>query len=796
MHKRSAVLCLCAAILVAWLCIHLDTTPAPVNPEPADSAFSEPRAMAHLREIAKAPHSIGTPGNAAVRNYIVNTCAQLGLDTSIQHATTVNRAWGGVTAANVYNIVARLKGSNSSKTLLIAAHYDSEPNTPGAGDDGSGCAAMLETIRALKAGTPLKNDVLFLFTDGEEGGLLGADAFVRDNPLLKEVGMMLNFDARGNAGRSLIAETNDGNGWVIDGYARSHSHHNASSLNYEIYKLLPNNTDYTPFKAAGVPGLNSAVIEGFVHYHSMTDVPARFDPNSLQEEGDNMLAGARYFGNLDIRDTKAPDRSYFNLIGGWFIHYPASLNLYFLVLTNILLVIGGVIGFRARQVRLRGLLVGFLAFPLTGLILYYLSSWTLGGIRSTTPLYLGYYSNTYHPYYFYFALTALAVAVFALIWRWLLSRFSMASLLAGTLIILVALLDGLYFLIPTAIFFLCFPLLVLLTGGIFSFFRRSGSPGSPSTAARSGPPSIPAAAPDSLFSPTTAPAARRLSTSPLTALGLLIPALLFLAPTCFLFFVVFDLQPQAAVAAALVTLPLACALPLLSIVLRETRWWLPAGAFTLFAVSLVLGLLHHSGPAGEPVKSNLNYIVDADSSKARWVSLMPATDRWNKPFFLQAKKIPPEAIVPGGLYGLPQVLTNDAPMTDIPVPTITILKDTLAGGQRIVTLHFQARDANSVRIRFDADVENILVAGREPVDNPMFKRQFSGPYRSFSYEGLPADGFDLTLQLDPNTKLKLSTITRFIGLPSIQPFNGFPPDAIPGPVGYSNATVVIKRGAL
>jgi len=787
MSKRPAIICLLAAILIAWLAIHLDTTPARVDPNPVDTAFSESRSMAHMREIAKAPHPIGTPANAAVRRYIVNTCAQLGLDTSIQRATTANRVRNGVVASSVYNIVARLKGTGSSKTLLIAAHYDSQPNAIGAGDDGSGCAAMLETIRALKAGTPLKNDVLFLFTDGEEEGLLGAEAFVRDYPLLKEVGMMLNFDARGDAGPSLIAETNEGNGWVIAGYARSKTHHNASSLNYEIYKLLPNSTDYTPFKAAGIPGLNSGIIDGFVHYHSMTDRPDDFDPNSLQEEGDNMLAGARYFGNVGIRDTKTPDHTYFNIIGGCFVHYPAAANIYFLILTNILLIIGLVMGFSAKQVRFRGLLVGFLALPLTLLICYYLSHWTLGGIRSATPLYLGYYANSYHPYYFYFALAALGVTVYTLIWRWLLSRFSMPSLLAGALVILVALLDGLYLLIPTAIFFLCFPLLVLLTGGIFSFFRRAGSPGNPSAAGS------PAAISDTRFSPSAAPVARRLSTSPLTALILGIPAILFLAPMCFLFFVVFDLQPQAAVVPALIALPLTCALPLLCVVIRETRWWLPAGAFVLFVISLTLGLVINRHTPEEPIKSNLNYIIDADSSKARWVSLIPTADRWNKQFFPQGKKVSPETIVPGGIYGLPQILTGDAPMAAQSMPQITILKDSTDGNQRILSLHFQARGANSVQIRFDAGINSILVAGRKPLQN---SRQEPAPYRRLEYFGIPTEGFDLDLQLDPKEKLKLSTITRFIGLPHIQSFTGYPPGTIPGPEGYSNATIVIKRVTL
>src|SRR5258708_39122111 len=180
MYKQSPIVYLFAAILLAWLCIYLDTTPARVNPEPGTGEFSEPNAMGHLQAIAKAPHSTGTPSNAAARAYILNNCAALGLDTAIQHATSVIPQGRGVVAANVYNIIDRIKGSVSSKAVLIAAHYDSQPNAGGAGDDGSGCAAMLETARALKAGRPLKNDVIFLFSDDEEDGLLGAFAFVRE----------------------------------------------------------------------------------------------------------------------------------------------------------------------------------------------------------------------------------------------------------------------------------------------------------------------------------------------------------------------------------------------------------------------------------------------------------------------------------------------------------------------------------------------------------------------------------------------------------------------------------------
>lgn len=56
------------------------------------------------------------------------------------------------------------------------------PTGPGAADDASGAAILLKTARALKSETPLRNDVIFLFTDGEETGLFGAKTWDATTP--------------------------------------------------------------------------------------------------------------------------------------------------------------------------------------------------------------------------------------------------------------------------------------------------------------------------------------------------------------------------------------------------------------------------------------------------------------------------------------------------------------------------------------------------------------------------------------------------------------------------------------
>ena len=141
-----------------------------------------------------------------MRDHLVGQLRALGLDPQVQTATVARHEpkWRGpAVAATVKNIVARLKGTANTRAVMLAAHYDSVPSGPGASDDGSGTVTLVETARALKAGPPLRNDVIFLITDGEELGLLGAQAFVSEHPWVKDGGLVLNFEARGACGPSL-----------------------------------------------------------------------------------------------------------------------------------------------------------------------------------------------------------------------------------------------------------------------------------------------------------------------------------------------------------------------------------------------------------------------------------------------------------------------------------------------------------------------------------------------------------------------------------------------------------------
>ena len=288
----------------------------------------------HVSVIAKKPHPIGSAANRETRDYIVSYFESLGLETEVQKTTVVyrhpTRPNRSTIIGNVENIIARLPGRSGVNLegpgdLVLMGHYDSRPLTPGAGDDASGTAAIMEAARIMSSGPTPAHDVVFLINDGEEMGLLGAQGFFRQHPLAKNAGLVLNFEARGSYGASMMFETSSNNAWLTDELIKSTPDLMASSLSYEIYRQMRNDTDMSISKGEGVPGLNFAFTAGLFDYHAMTDNAENLDTNSLAHQANNVLATAQHFANLEEWQSAGGDRTYFNLWRGALVSYSQGM---------------------------------------------------------------------------------------------------------------------------------------------------------------------------------------------------------------------------------------------------------------------------------------------------------------------------------------------------------------------------------------------------------------------------------------------------------------------------------------
>lgn len=354
MHDRGwqTAIAIAWVVSIAWLAIELQKPPSALAANAPEDMFSAARAQKHVVEIAQAPHPTGSAEAKRVRDVLLRELTYLGLKPQVQIPRDP--------ASPVRNVVARLAGTGprGKKALMLCAHYDSVAAGPGAGDNASGVAVVLETLRALKNGPPLERDVIVLLDDGEEDGLLGAVIFVEEHPWAKQVGVVINVDARGNTGPSIMFETSDDNGWLVHQYSQAIPHPLATSVSMEVYHRLPNSTDLTIFKRAGMAGLNFAFSAGLAYYHTSEDTPENLDPRTLQHQGENALAIARRLGQVDLDTPKGADVIYASILSRFVLSYPMKWAVPLALVAACCFLIVLSIGLRTRRLVLADVVAG------------------------------------------------------------------------------------------------------------------------------------------------------------------------------------------------------------------------------------------------------------------------------------------------------------------------------------------------------------------------------------------------------------------------------------------------------
>jgi hypothetical protein len=333
--------------LIAVLALIVTITAMRLNGPPPGPPAS--RAFAILTELLReeVPHPVESPANRVVRDRVIEHFRLLGYSPVIQRAYSCGKRHR---CATVENIV--VLPSATGDIVLGVAHYDSVAAGPGASDDGTGVATILECARVLR-NERFTNPIGFLITDGEEVALLGAEAFVRD-PVSARVRAIVNVESRGTSGPSFLFETSKDNRDLVPLFNKL-SRPITTSLFYTVYTLLPNDTDVTVFKRAGKICVNFAAIGGVENYHKRSDDLAHVDKRTLQHHVDNALSMLRALASADLHRMRRGNDVYFDVLGFFVVWWPEQWTIW-IALASLVVLIVSMRGVSPREIAISALL--------------------------------------------------------------------------------------------------------------------------------------------------------------------------------------------------------------------------------------------------------------------------------------------------------------------------------------------------------------------------------------------------------------------------------------------------------
>jgi hypothetical protein len=333
------------ALLAILFAIQVRQTapPTPLGVDADQGVFSAGRARDELSNLLgdETPHPVGSAANRAVKERLIARLTELGLQPEEQR--TIGCAAEGATCAQVENVLAAIPG-RTADTIMLMAHYDSVPNAPGAGDDGAAVAALLEMTRIVQSGAPYRNTILLAFTDAEEAGLLGAEAFFAESPAARGVKVVINLEGSGSSGPVYLLRTGPASGQLMAAFRDVAPHPVAQSFTEEIFKRMPNDTDFSVSLRAGLPGIDFAFAGERNHYHTPLDSIANLDHGTLQHHGENTLPLLRTLVDADL-SAASPNEVYANIGKRHWLHWSPATGI---VLATVALLLLLVATWRAR----------------------------------------------------------------------------------------------------------------------------------------------------------------------------------------------------------------------------------------------------------------------------------------------------------------------------------------------------------------------------------------------------------------------------------------------------------------
>lgn len=709
--------------------------PAALQADAPADLFSAQRAAQQLQLLigSGTPHPLASAADAKIRGQLIRRLQELGIATELQQgwACDVVLACGWVV-----NVIGHIDGTDpASGSVLLAAHYDSVPAGPGAGDDGVGVASILEIARILKHQPAARHPIILLIDEGEETGLLGARLFVDEYPGAHAVRAVVNLDARGDTGPSLMFETGSATDWTMSLFAGAVSRPMSNSLYYFIYKLIPNDTDFTVFKAAGYQGLNFALIGDVERYHTPLDRIENLDLRSLQHQGQNALGAVQALAKADLSARPATSAVFFDVFARTLWHWPAAWTLW-LGLALVAALIWALWSIKRR--------VGIPAIAITYAFAAMMISWagtivacalllTLLRAAGAVPSAADGYSWAAHPDGMHAAAIALALLAPACAARLFSRRIDAWSLWLASVKFYAFLALLCAWRVPELSYLFISPALAGLLAAVIALRTAPSSAGKPQL-----PPLV-------------------------AALPILAATFTFM-PILLLLYTGLGTEAWPVITAVFGLAALGLAPLLMQTPVRSYRIYLWLCALVAIMGSGVT-LLSPEYTKHMPQRTLLWYTLDADTGQARW-HLQPDSQRLPPQLALHSSNARSLSALPKGIIAGPVSAT--AQPVDLPAPELRVLGvQTQAGGARY---HLHVRSARAApEIELAVTDNHVLGAtldlSAEHRLPAKFARAADGG-RWLQLVGVPAEGLDLTLESTSAGDLDVTLLDRSYGVPA------------------------------
>jgi hypothetical protein len=487
-------------------------------------------------------------------------------------------------------------------------------------------------------------------------------------------------------------------------------------------------------------GLNVAFIDNFCWYHTKNDTPEHLSLASVQNHGSYALGLARHFGNLSLDGELAkPDVVYFNTLGSRMVYYPMTWSAPIAWAAALVFLFTVILAIVRGRMSFLGFLGGIIAFALIAAASMLVTLVALGIVYGPQKLYTQYTTGITnlpdlvalsHNTLYGWACSALVLGVFMACYQGLCRRARPTGLAAGALAWWVAVLAGLQHFVPGGSYIAAWPLLFASLGLAVSFLLQADTAALPLRVFLVGAFAVP-------------------------GLVLVVPAYQILLTT-----VMIMTAPGLALLMALI---LGLLIPQIPLMTTPNRWWLPVGASGVAVLMLAWGAATSGYTAERPKLNCLAYGLNFDTGRAAWFSYDKQLDEWTSSFFRPVSSKPSRGTIS-------EFIADDnreywkapAPVASYKGPQATLVKDSSGPNGRTVTVHVSSPErARELRIRL---VSDNAVHSASVFDQSMV---CGGKDWSLRFRGFPAEGADITFEVDPAAPLAFKVEAELLGLPSL-----------------------------